>query len=406
MLNLRRRGMLNLTRIFYSSTENTDALHAELIPENEQRTFLRSCRTKIKNHLKSTIAEATVKVLGMQKRVEPRFRTQGSWAYETCIQPAHPSIQEMDLDYGVYLPVDVWRENGPPAEMAKVYFDLVETQLQILCALEQWELVKDDNEKDTCIRIKVATWAHIDIPLYAAPAEDFAKVVETVLLKTNARALNSINGSMAMDSMEQLLYKGQTWDDLDQIMMATRKGEWKASDPEMVAKWFRDQIIRFGELGDQFLRVCRYIKAWRDYNWKDGGPTSVSLMIAIAQKFEGKKGRDDIALEEAANIVSQAIRKGIYEPGIDNGGEDFNRLSPESRIEAGLVADRLADTLSSARGSTIDKCTEIPYSLRRVLGSRVPLDAELIKEETPASIVRRTAPAIVAAPYVPNTSAG
>lgn len=342
----------------------------------------------------------------MQKRVEPRFRTQGSWAYETCIQPAHPSIQEMDLDYGVYLPVDVWRENGPPAEMAKVYFDLVETQLQILCALEQWELVKDEDEKDTCIRIKVATWAHIDIPLYAAPAEDFAKVVETVVLKSNARALNSINGSLAMDSMEQLLYKGQTWDDLDQIMMATRKGEWKASDPETVAKWFRDQIIRFGELGGQFLRACRYIKAWRDYNWKVGGPTSVSLMIAVAQKFQGKRGRDDIAFEEAANTVSQAIRKSIFEPGIDNGEEDFNRLSPEKRLEAGRRADGLVYTLRSARASTLDKCIEIPYSLRGVLGDRIPLDASLIKEETPASVVRSTAPAIVAAPYVPNTSAG
>ncbi|MFW5259181.1 cyclic GMP-AMP synthase DncV-like nucleotidyltransferase [Pseudomonas aeruginosa] len=107
--------MLNLTRIFYSSSADAEHLHGALLPDDEQRAFLRSCRTKIKDYLKPAIANATVHVLGMQKQVQPRFRTQGSWAYSTCIQPAHTLDQEMDLDYGVYLPVDVWLENGPPA---------------------------------------------------------------------------------------------------------------------------------------------------------------------------------------------------------------------------------------------------------------------------------------------------
>lgn len=278
--------MLNLTRIFFSP-EGAEHLHGELLPENEQRTFLRSCRTKIRDYLKPAIAEATVSLLGMQKRVQPRFRTQGSWAYNTCIQPAHSFDQEMDLDYGVYLPVDVWQESGPPAKMAKAYFDLVESLLQILCAQEGWTLVTGKAAKDTCIRIDVASWAHIDVPLYAAPAEDFEKVVErTTLLKAEARAINAMDSCLGLESAQVLYTNAQTWDDLDQIMMASRTGKWMASDPETVAKWFRDQIIRFGALGEQFLRVCRYVKAWRDFNWKTGGPTSVSLMIAIAQGFE------------------------------------------------------------------------------------------------------------------------
>ena len=32
----------------------------------------------------------------------------------------------MDWDYGIYLPVTVWEDNGPPHAMAKAYFDLVE----------------------------------------------------------------------------------------------------------------------------------------------------------------------------------------------------------------------------------------------------------------------------------------
>ncbi|MCO6058579.1 hypothetical protein NG726_18130 [Pseudomonas sp. MOB-449] len=398
--------MLNLTKVFYSSAD-TEHLHGTLLPEGDQRAFLRSCRTKIKDYLKPAIAEATVSVLGMRKQVQPRFRTQGSWAYNTCIQPAHTFDQEMDLDYGVYLPVDVWQENGPPAKMAKAYFDLVESLLQILCVQEGWTLVTGDDAKDTCIRIDVASWAHIDIPLYAAPADDFEKVVEkTAMLTAHARAMNSLNYRMASDSAESLYAKAQTWDDLDQIMMASRMGKWIASDSETVAKWFRDQITRFGELGEQFLRVCRYVKAWRDFNWKTGGPTSVSLMIAIAQGFEGKKGRDDIALEHAAAVVARAVRGDIYEHGIDNGTEDFNRLNEDKRIEAGLAADRLVSNLRSSRSSASHQGLSVLHTLRTVLGERIPFSPELIQEEGPAHIVRNAAPAIVAAPYVPNTSAG
>nr|WP_298172592.1 CBASS cGAMP synthase [uncultured Pseudomonas sp.] len=399
--------MLNLTKVFFSSSAEAEHLHGALIPDNEQRAFLRTCRTIIKDYLKPAIAEATVTVLGMEKQVQPRFRTQGSLAYNTCIQPAHPSDQQMDLDYGVYLPVDVWQENGPPEAMAKLYFDLVESLLQILCVQEGWTLVTDDEAKDTCIRINVATWAHIDIPLYAAPAEDFKKVVErTAILKSQARSLNSIYGGMALDSAEVLFAEAQTWEDLDQIVMASRTGKWKPSDPETVAKWFRDQITRFGELGEQFLRTCRYVKAWRDYNWKTGGPTSVSLMIAIAQGFEGKKGRDDIALEHAAAVVAQAVREGIKERGIDGGEEDFNRLKRDERIEAGLAADRLVNSIRSARNTASYQSSSALQSLRTVFGDRIPFCPELIQEEAPASIVRSTAPAIVAVPYVPNTSAG
>ncbi|MGZ9669935.1 CBASS cGAMP synthase [Pseudomonas sp. GNP014] len=402
--------MLNLTKIFYSSIANTEHLHGALLPNDEQRAFLRYCRTKIKDYLKPAIAAATVHVLGMQKQVKPRFRTQGSWAYSTCIQPAHTLDQEMDLDYGVYLPVDVWQENGPPAEMAKAYFDLVESLLQILCLQEGWTLVTGNDAKDTCIRIDVASWAHIDLPLYAAPAADFEKVVEkTAMLKAEARAMDSASFDMMCESMESmdLVYaNAQTWDDLDQIMMASRTGKWIASDPESVAKWFRDQITRFGELGEQFLRVCRYMKAWRDFNWKSGGPTSVSLMIAIAQGFEGKRGRDDIALEQAAAVVAKAVRGDIYEHGIDENAEDFNRLKHDKRIEAGHAADRLVTSLRSSRSTSSHQGSNALHSLRAVLGDRIPFSPELIQEEAPANIVRSAAPAIVATPYVPNTSAG
>ncbi|MBB6157391.1 hypothetical protein HDC30_004640 [Pseudomonas sp. JAI115] len=398
--------MLNLTKLFFSSADDI-VFSDKIAPTDEQRDFLTQCRTKIREYLKPAIADATVAVLGMEKRVEPRFRTQGSWSYKTCIQPAHTDKQEIDLDYGVYLPVDVWQENGPPAAMAKKYFDLVETLLQVLCAQERWTLITGSDAKDTCIRIDVCSWAHIDIPLYAAPLEEFSKIVErTVALNNERRSMvfDSVNGNESFEVLAKAI--AQTWDDLDTIMLASRSGLWRASDPEDVAKWIRDQVVRFGDLGNQFLRVCRYAKAWRDFHWKSRGPTSISLMIAIAQSFEGKRGRDDIAFENAANALSTALSAEIREPGIDDGAEDFNRLNEEERDEASSKAEDLAVALRRARGcQEYQKHQALQITLGQ-LGERISLNTNLIDVESATEIVRSSAPAVVPAPRVPNTSAG
>ena len=34
----------------------------------------------------------------------------------------------------------------------------------------------------------------------------------------------------------------QQWEDMVDIMMATRSGEWKPSDPEEVSRWFLDRV--------------------------------------------------------------------------------------------------------------------------------------------------------------------
>jgi hypothetical protein len=398
--------MLNLTKLYFSSSGEF-VFSDNIAPTDQQRDFLTQCRTKIREYLKPAIANATVVVLGMEKRVEPRFRTQGSWSYKTCIQPAQPEQQEIDLDYGVYLPVDVWQENGPPAAMAKKYFDLVETLLQVLCAQEGWKLITGTAAKDTCIRIDVCSWAHIDIPLYAAPIEEFNKVVErTVALSNERRSAVFDSVSSNEDFVVLAESKAQTWDDLDTIMLASRSGLWRASDPEDVAKWIRDQVVRFGDLGNQFLRVCRYAKAWRDFHWKSGGPTSISLMIAIAQNFEGKRGRDDIAFENSAHALSTALNAEIREPGIDDGAEDFNRLKQGEREDASSKAWDLAMALKRARGCQEYQKHQALQITSAQLGSRVPATTSLIDVESATEIVRSTAPTVVPAPRVPNTSAG
>ena len=168
--------MLKLNRLLYSTTDSNLFIH-QIEPTAAQRKVLVDAKTKIREYLKPRVAAATVKVLGMDRAVTPRFRTQGSWAYQTCVQPAFAPPQEMDWDYGVYLPMTVWEENGPPHATAKAYFSLVEGLLADLCKQEGWKMNQHE-PNNSCIRIHIGATAHIDLPLYAADAAEFGKIVE------------------------------------------------------------------------------------------------------------------------------------------------------------------------------------------------------------------------------------
>ncbi len=253
--------MLKLNKLLYSGSDEV-VFYDRIQPMEEQKQFLFACKNDIREHLRPRITAATVTVLGMEKAVVPRFRTQGSWSYKTCVIPVCTPPQEMDWDYGVYLPVHVWEKNGPPHAMAKAYFKLVEGLLVDLCKQKGWHLVAG---KNTCIRIQVSNWAHIDVPLYAAPEDKFQLVQERVLVEAyNQKSITMDSVDAAFSEMPE-----QQWEDLEDIVMATREGEWKASDPEAVARWFNDQLEQHGE---QLRRVSRYLKAWRDFNWQEVTP--------------------------------------------------------------------------------------------------------------------------------------
>ncbi|WP_175943769.1 CBASS cGAMP synthase [Burkholderia pyrrocinia] len=390
--------MLKLHRLFYSSVQSgTFADNIAVSPE--QRRFLVSCKNKIRDHLRPAIEKVSTTVLGMERQVTPRFRTQGSWAYGTCVHPCTLPPQEMDWDFGIYLPVTVWEENGPPIYMAKAYFMLVERLLKELCDDEGWTL---DKSKGTCIRVNVSAWAHIDVPLYAASEAEFKKVYEV-------RVAAAVRKAFAMDSADfaesanlgDLV--GQSWDEMEGIVLATRSGEWVASDPNDVAKWFLDRIE---EHGVQLQRVCRFLKAWRDYRWDKKGPTSVSIMIAVAQNFEPVPSRDDLALERAALALAKALLTDIREPGIDNGADDFNRLDADERLEASRLAQELADSLKHAREHSVAQATRVIMILQAQLGDRLPNHPGWIDVDSSGDDIRRVPAVTVPPPVVGATSAG
>lgn len=389
--------MLKLNKLFHKGGTDAYVFENRIEPTREQRKFLQECKNKIREHLKPRIRAATKDVLGMERVVEPRFRTQGSWSYNTCVVPAKTPPQEMDWDYGVYLPVTVWEENGPPHKMAKAYFTLVEELLEDLRKAEGWELITG---KKTCIRIQVAKWAHIDLPLYAAPEDEFETITERV--SNESAMLDGMESFAANRAMDES-FEPQQWKDLVHISMATRSGEWRESDPEAVANWFRDRIEEHGE---QLRRVCRYLKAWRDVHWESGGPTSVSIMIAVAQNFVARSGRDDLVVEAAAKHLGTVFQGEIREAGIDDEKEDFNRLEGPERGEAARRFTELGNAIYESRMMREHQKGQAVTLMKAQFGSRMPWDTSLIDVDGQADAIRNTAPEKVVPPVVLSSSAG
>ena len=386
--------MLKLNRLFYS-TVVSDTFSDRIAPTPEQRRILNEARIAIREHLRPLISKATVTVLKMDKQVSPRFRTQGSWRYGLCLQQAWVS-QELDWDYGIYLPVDVWEDNGPPHEMAPLYFNVVEGALKPFCASRGWNLIPG---KNTCIRVKISKWAHFDIPLYAAPAQDFQYILEKA---ARADSLRAYSGTMTADSAAGELDE-QEWSELDQIVLATRSGVWTTSDPEAVCRWFEQLEAEFK---DQFVRACRYLKAWRDFQWKNGGgPSSLLLMIIAAQNYESFLGRDDLALEAVARKLPKVLLDAVHESGIDDGIENFNKLDSDAASEASVKAAALAAGLKRALALPAGSEAAAIAIMTEQFGDRIPTLTHLIDADGGGSV--RSVPArTVSRPVIPATKGG
>lgn len=391
--------MLKLHKLFLNDGDPR-SFDQVIEPTDTQRKVLREAKDDIRDHLRERIRVATTAVLGMDRMVSPRFRTQGSWAYKTCVQGAHRPPQEMDWDFGVYLPVTVWTEQGPPPQMAKLYFELVERALEDLCREKGWVL---DRSKATCARVRVTTWAHIDVPLYAAPEDKFREVMEKALAFSSPA--NATRVAAALDERAEFGEMPEAfWEQMDEIHMATRRGEWRRSNPEDVAVWFED---RCEEFGPQLRRVCRYLKSWRDFHWRDGGgPSSVLLVVIVARAFEPVPRRDDLALERSARLLATALAGDVREPGIDDGNEDFNRLTIEERRAASTLADTLARQLYASRQLSVGMAQTAVDNVRRLFGDRIADRTAFIEPDDSADIVRRTPATNGSPPIVGATHAG
>jgi len=362
---------------------------------------------KIKSALGPTLQNLALKGSVPARYAMPRFRLQGSTVYKTLNSPAYVPQQQVDADFGVYLAaafLDTASNGGqnkryPARELAKLYFDTVDGLLAKLCRKEGWKYAESTKQKDTCCRIDLSpkgVHAHIDVPLYAAPNEQFAKALtlDEQIAKSAAFAEARADVSPKIDR--------EGWDELTVVVMATRSGEWAESDVQIVIQHFRSACARFGH---PFVlrKIWRYVKAWRDFVWRDGdGPSSVLLMEVVVRILDADpafseallgSGREDRMLHHVFANLGAQLRNDVW---VQWGTtpENLNKGNATQRGQWSTMATACHKNLDQALFDERLYFQQVINLVRERFGQRIPNDEKLIRflAVTPTAAFASTPP--------------
>lgn len=364
--------MLNLSPLFFTTLEHESCLVTNLDLKATQVDLISRVRTDVRNCLRNGIPRVLRKMGYTDDIPTPRFFTQGSWAYKTLNSPAkHP--QQADVDDGCYLPLSFVSQTKKPSKAASVFFRAAEEALTDLVNERNWKLITD---KPTCIRIEFSNFAHIDIPLYAIPDSEFQTLAKLAMERFGYASFTEALATVDQDIWTAL--------PKDQVLLAHRECDWKASDPRPVKDWFLNEVdVR----GEQLRRIVRYLKALRDWKWGSGGPSSILLMAAAAPLFVKHDRRDDIALLEVLAKLPQRLRAGVNNP-VDVSESLTDRLGPEGVEEAALAFGEFEKAL---RGSVHSSSPSQACSwMCKVFGTRFPNEPDRIVVVTVVSTILAT----------------
>ncbi|WP_316159625.1 CBASS cGAMP synthase [Bradyrhizobium sp. SZCCHNRI3042] len=401
-------ALLNLHRVFTEAATKTDFLSQLTVPERREQK-LRNARDAIRDTLRvgfsewqlvaerRVIMEASAVRKGVpEPKLRPKFRMQGSasQAYRTLNDPAHPP-QQIDYDDGVYLPVSFLAETGNPVIAASGYYQLVEKLLQPLVDKRGWSI---DTTTKKCVRIVLDDHAHIDLPLYAMPDQEFTQLAEDVALAKRVDRSMFLESATLDDEVYERLRE-------DELRLALREGEWIPSDPRLLENWFKQAVADFGP---QVRRVSRYLKGWRDFVWiGECRLSSIIIMKCVVDAFDELRGtvpdnRDDIAVLEVASRLDRYFAGDIPNPVLDMSLNDH--WSPQDRADFRQRATELHQRLRDAvRGS--DSPSQALATLARAFGPRIPQTVALVSVTAEAT-VRSYQPSKLPAREVPRTKSG
>jgi len=280
--------------------------------------------------------------------IELKFMTQGSFAYGTLNAPAQAPRQEIDLDDGMYIPVD-FLESGEPALAAKALFEFVETALKPLCDENGWRVT----QKANCVRVKLWQGAHIDIPIYSIPRIKFEQLVESATKMDFADGLFSQKRITQRNRLPS-----------DQVMLARSDGTWIQSDPQQLHEWVQARKDRFGAV---YVRLCRFYKGWRDFTWVVSPLSSLCIMRAVEMALNEWEDKERSVIVKAANDLKDEMASALHRTG-----------------DAERVVQRLRDRF----------------------GDRIPYRPDAVKIASKIEAVQQSAPAKVAAPSVIASTSG
>ncbi len=380
--------MLNLSSLFFTTEQNDTCLHAALDLDRIQTGQIAGAKTEVRNCLRTGIPRVLQSKGYTDVSPQPRFFTQGSWAYKTLNGPAQRS-QQADIDDGCYLPLSFVSQTTRPSVAATVFFAVAEEALAPLVQTRGWRLITD---KPTCIRIEIAPYAHIDVPLYAIPDSEFT---------TLARAAVQDHGYL---DLQEAVRKAErdAWIALprNSVLLAHRECDWMVSDPREIKDWFLTEVAARGE---QLRRVVRYLKAFRDWKWVCGGPTSLLLMAAAAPLFEKRDRRDDVALLDVVAGLPAKLRSGVNNP-VDANESLTERLGDEQLEGAAKHFESFESVLRGTLGAGNE--AQACSWLIGEFGPRFPNAPNRVKVTSVAATIASAPAAVGPSELVGRTKAG
>jgi len=359
------------------------------IPDNYDKYML-SCRSTVREKLREDFKQhrnntecVSNEDEKLVKTLTPKFFTQGSHAYKTQNMPCY-SNQEVDLDDGVYFPMS-FVENSPKANKTKLV-SLVRQSLSELSKREGWPLT----EKKMCFRLQVATQIHIDVPIYAIPDAGYA-------------ALTEMRNRQLMFAEKDEFIQFQRLDPTQVYIALLDDDEpWHSSDPKQLHDWFVSETKRYPYLRN----VCRYLKAWRDFQWQQGGPSSIMLMVAASKALNDFPKTPDSECE-ALLVVAQALPS-IFGQDINNPVDENENMFP-SRCKDDAEAedirakvDNFASSYASALCLANSKQTAVD-NLRSTFGVRLPDRQDWVKDKATPEAIRKK-PVVAASAITPTAA--
>lgn len=220
-----------------------DTFHARIkLGRFDGEKTLREKRDIIRNKLRDKLPDV-FKTHG-ETYPAPVFRDQGSYDLGTGTKPLDGA--DYDIDQGVYFPVSTETYRDPVVLKQRVYEAL------------------DGHTDEVCVRTPCVTVFyhqegeyvyHVDLAVYS-------------------------DGPQNADGKARLA-RGRTYSTEEHRV-------WELSDVQNLA----DMIFaRFGNANDsdQFRRMVRYLKRWRDVNFSSGGnaaPVGIGLTVAASDSFQ------------------------------------------------------------------------------------------------------------------------
>ena len=391
--------MYDISPLFYRQLQS-NRFSDNISINDEQDQMLLSSRSEVRRAIRAAFTNAqlylqnksdiTAEDIQWITTIKPKFMTQGSYAYKTLNAPCY-TTQDIDLDDGVYLPMSIL--NGEPNANREWFFQIVDGALATLAREKGWKV----GEKDTCARVILPSQAHIDVPLYAVPDKRFVEMSTGFenLRKEHRRLSNAIYDADTVDSQPYLL-------NADEVYLATRESGWKKSDPLLIANWFKQEISTKGR---RLRRVCRFLKAWRDFTWEHGGPSSITLMICAAEAYpQDDQSRDDLALLNVVRALPGRLRGQVINPA----ASDEEVIYPRGNLpteEFAVQAENLLHALETSISGAMAK-EQVPAKMIARFGKRMPADSRLIDVISSAAIVRSTPAKDVKPEPIPNSKSG